>query len=70
MLPDTNTASRSAYSRDEFCRAFGISLPTLHREIKAGRIRVFKCGRRTLIAASELEAWPARLSGGAGGCAA
>lgn len=61
MLKEENTLGRVSYSRNEFCRIHGISLSTLQREIRAGRIRVFKAGRRTLIPASEVHAWPSRL---------
>jgi excisionase family DNA binding protein len=53
---------RTAYSVDEFCAAAAIGRTTFYREVAAGRIRVVKCGRRTLVPATETEAWLGRLA--------
>lgn len=45
----------------EFCEAAGICRTRAYEEIAAGRLRPVKCGRRTLIPASELQAWLQRL---------
>jgi len=50
-----------AYSVAEFCAAAGIGRSFFYEELKAGRIRVIKAGRRTLIPASELTDWLGRL---------
>jgi len=50
-----------ALTVDEFCKAAGIGRTRAYAEIADGRLRPLKCGRRTLIPASELEAWLRRL---------
>ncbi len=41
----------------EFCGRHSISRTAAYREIRDGRLRVTKVGRRTLIARSDAEAW-------------
>jgi len=59
--------SKVALSIPEFCAAVGIGRSRAYEEIKAGRLRVLKCGRRTLIAQDAVGAWLSALSGGTGG---
>ena len=58
------TVDRAAYTVNEFCAAHGIGRTTFYAELKAGRINVVKCGRRTLVPTSENDAWLGRLAGG------
>lgn len=46
-----------AFSIPEFCAAVGIGRSRAYEEIKAGRLRILKCGRRTLIAQDAVSAW-------------
>ena len=46
-----------AYDIKSFCRAYGISRSFAYLEIKAGRLKTFKAGRRTLISREAAEAW-------------
>lgn len=48
-------------SVNDFCASAGIGRSTFYEEIKIGRIKVKKCGKRTLVPISELEDWPRRL---------
>ena len=45
-----------AMSPRDAARAIGISRSSLYRQIKQGRIRTVKLGRRTLVPTSELSA--------------
>jgi excisionase family DNA binding protein len=54
---------RVAYSVAEFCASLGIGRTTFYQEVAARRIHVAKCGRRTLVPASERQAWLHRLGG-------
>ncbi|MCC3304204.1 excisionase family DNA-binding protein [Sneathiella sp. HT1-7] len=47
----------TAISVEEFCRSVGIGKVKFYSELKAGRIRAKKCGRRTLVPLSEVGAW-------------
>ncbi|MNP86972.1 hypothetical protein D3C76_1875460 [compost metagenome] len=42
---------------NDFCRACSIGRSTFYEEVKAGRIRILKAGKRTLIASSEAQRW-------------
>lgn len=50
-----------AYSPKDAAQHLGIGLTALYVEIRAGRIKVRKFGRRSLIGADDLKAWFARL---------
>jgi hypothetical protein len=58
------TAAKAAYSVDEFCAAHGIGRSLCYEEISAGRLRVRKVGRRTLILAADAAAWREALPDG------
>lgn len=45
-----------------FCRAYSIGRSLAYREIKEGRLRVVKCGRRTLVPVANADAWLQRLT--------
>ncbi|HUY68613.1 MAG TPA: DNA-binding protein [Alphaproteobacteria bacterium] len=45
------------YRVPEFCRRYAISRRSLYREIAAGRLCIYKRGRRTLIAHGDAEMW-------------
>jgi excisionase family DNA binding protein len=53
-----------ALSVADFCAAFSIGRSTFYEEVKAGRLRVLKAGRRTLVASAEAERWLRGLKGG------
>jgi excisionase family DNA binding protein len=36
---------------------YGIGRSKFYQEIAAGRIRIRKCGRRTLVSSDDMEAW-------------
>lgn len=55
------TTDKIAYAPKRAAEALGIGLTALYAEIGAGRIKMRKYGRRTLIAADDLKAWLASL---------
>ncbi len=50
-----------AYRIPEFCTTYVISRTALYREVKAGRLRLLKRGKRSLIERAEAERWFAGL---------
>jgi excisionase family DNA binding protein len=52
---------KSAFSVEDFCERFGIGRTAAYAELKAGRLKAQKCGRRTLIPRNEAERWLAGL---------
>jgi excisionase family DNA binding protein len=50
-----------AYSIPEACAAASIGRSALYEEIKSGRLRAVKSGRRTLITAESLRSWVENL---------
>ncbi|WP_421621779.1 helix-turn-helix domain-containing protein [Alkalilimnicola ehrlichii] len=59
---NTETNNPLSYSVNDACRALGIGRTTLYDEIKQGRLRALKVGRRTLIRHRDAEAWLNRLA--------
>jgi len=53
--------SKPAYSVSEFCNAYAISRSTFYQQMKLGRIKARKCGRRTLVSQAAAEHWLKRL---------
>ena len=50
-------ARQRAMSLAEFCGSYGPSRTKTYEEIKSGRLRAVKCGKRTLITEDDAEAW-------------
>lgn len=46
---------------DTFCERYGVSRPTVYREIAAGRLILRKRGASSLILADDAEAWAKAL---------
>ena len=65
--PQTNTVQQlsesrqRAFSIEEFCRRFGVGRTKVYEELKLGRLRARKIGRRTIITADDAEGWLQRL---------
>jgi excisionase family DNA binding protein len=60
----SQTPQRYALSVSDFCEACSIGRSTFYEEVKAGRIRILKAGKRTLIASSEVQRWLDSLAAG------
>jgi len=50
-----------AYRIDEFCDAFGVGRTKFYAELKAGRLKARRVGRRMIITAADAAAWLAAL---------
>lgn len=59
-----------SYTVDQFLKATGISRWLFYKEVNAGRIRIVKVGKRTLIPATDARAWFERLRAASGPAAA
>lgn len=46
-----------AQSIDQFCRCYGIGRTMVYAQIKTGRLRARKLGRRTIIIRDDAEEW-------------
>ena len=53
---------KRAISINEFCKAYSIGRTSAYDEIKVGRLRVVKFGRRTLVPIDNAEKWLESLS--------
>lgn len=62
MVQTDNFNIKLALSVADFCATCSIGRSTFYEEVKAGRIRVLKAGKRTLIARSEVQRWLDSLS--------
>lgn len=58
-------AKKLSYTVSEMVAATGLGRSRLYEEIRAGRLRIVKAGRRTLILAIDLEKWLDSLPKGA-----
>lgn len=52
-----HTKPKRAFSIDEFCDRYGPRKTKTFEELKAGRLRGRKIGRRTVITEDDAEAW-------------
>jgi hypothetical protein len=54
-------AWQRAMSVRGFCESVGIGRTRFYQEVKTGRLRVRKVGRRTIVTADDAEDWLSRL---------
>jgi excisionase family DNA binding protein len=57
MLAMSQNPKRLGYSIDEFCADLGIGRTKAYEEIKAGRLKARKLGRRTIVLHKDREAY-------------
>lgn len=55
-------AHRRALSITELADSFGVSVPTIYREIQAGRLRKSKLGKKTIFMMEDVVAWADSMS--------
>jgi excisionase family DNA binding protein len=53
----TNIAKRVLLTVADLCQATGLGRTTLYSQIKQGRLRARKCGRRTLFHCDDIASW-------------
>lgn len=53
----TDTSPRLAYGIEQAIEATSVGRSLLYEQIKAGKLKTFKIGTRTLIATEDLIAW-------------
>jgi excisionase family DNA binding protein len=56
---DGNT--KEAFAVREFCARYGICRQTFYDEVRRGRIKAKKLGKKTVILRSDAEAWASSL---------
>jgi hypothetical protein len=49
--------SKRAFDIASFCRRYGVGRTRVYEEIRLGRLRVRKLGRKTLVAEDDAEDW-------------
>jgi excisionase family DNA binding protein len=52
---------KPTYSIPEFVETYGVSRSATYREIRDGRLNAVKVGRRTMIRATDADAWLRQL---------
>jgi excisionase family DNA binding protein len=67
LIEASPAPDRLAYTIDEFCRAVTIGQSLAYAEIAAGRLKVVRVGRRTLVPVDAAKAWLASLPEGVAG---
>ena len=53
--------TKHSYSIDEIVEEGPFGRTTIHREIKNGRLKAHKCGRRTIVLRGDYKAWLSAL---------
>lgn len=53
---------KRAFSVAEFCNRYDVGRTTAYGEIKSGRLKIVKVGKRTLVPADAAEFWLENLS--------
>jgi excisionase family DNA binding protein len=56
-----DVSSKEAFAVREFCDRYGICRDTFYGEVKRGRLRALKVGKRTLVLKSDAESWAKSL---------
>jgi excisionase family DNA binding protein len=56
-MSENMKGAKVALSILEFCSVAGIGRSRAYEEIKAGRLRIIKCGRRTLVPVEAVRTW-------------
>lgn len=57
MQEDTQSPLKRNFRIDEFTKIYGIGRTKVYMEIRAGRLKIIKVGKITLISRESAEAW-------------
>ncbi len=57
MQASSPVLTKAAYSLAEFAELVSLGRSKVYQEIRAGRLRIVKAGRRSLVTAVDLMAW-------------
>jgi hypothetical protein len=61
QLKQSTSQQKRGFSINAFCEAYDICRSLAYVEIREGRLKARKAGRRTIIAADDAEDWFSRL---------
>jgi RNA polymerase-binding transcription factor DksA len=61
QLKQSSSPQKRGFSVEAVCGAYGICRSLAYVEIREGRLKARKAGRRTIIAAEDAEDWFAKL---------
>jgi excisionase family DNA binding protein len=53
--------TKEAFAVREFCARYGICRATFYTEVKRGRLRALKLGKKTIVMRADADAWAASL---------
>jgi excisionase family DNA binding protein len=56
-----DATNREAFAVREFCSLYGICRDTFYSEVKRGRLRALKLGKKTIVLRADAESWAASL---------
>jgi excisionase family DNA binding protein len=54
-------SGREAFAIGEFCARYGICRDTFYQEVRRGRLRAVKLGKKTIILKTDAAAWVATM---------
>jgi excisionase family DNA binding protein len=60
-LTADDLSSREAFAVNEFCARYGICRETFYSEVRRGRLRALKLGKKTLVLRADADAWVATM---------
>src|SRR5262249_47993753 len=57
MRQNMDIANRDAFAIREFCARYGICRDTFYAEVRRGRLRALKLGKKTIVLKDDAESW-------------
>jgi excisionase family DNA binding protein len=56
-----DSTDREAFAVREFCARYGICRQTFYDEVRRGRLRALKLGKKTIVLRADADAWVATM---------